>query len=71
MRHKSGRRTCTELRLSGGIHSGGLSSHFPVGGAVDRQEHHCQIVGVVDTQLMGPSGGTEIPCDRLRAANVT
>lgn len=33
---------CTELRLSGGIHSRGPSSHFPVGGSVDRQEHHCQ-----------------------------
>jgi hypothetical protein len=60
------------LRLSGGgIHSRGPSSHLPVGGSVDRQEHHCQVNGVVDTQLLGPSGGTEIPCDGQRPANVT
>ena len=59
------------LRLSGGIHSRGPSSHFPVGGSVDRQEHHCQVNGVVDTQLLGPSGGTVIPFDGQRAANVT
>ena len=60
-----------QLSLSGGIHSRGPSSHLPVGGSVDRQEHHCQVVGVVDTQLLGPSEGTEIPCDGQRPANVT
>jgi hypothetical protein len=29
-----------QLRLSGGSHSRGPSSDFPVGGSVDRQEHH-------------------------------